>query len=254
MRSRRIDLTSSRQERRALEAKFPLPSSLEDVDWTNYDFLDLGCSGGDSIPYCERRFGARRGLGVDNNPAKVATARAAGLHAVLGDGTRLDEAPGLADGIRVRFVSMIHFLEHLPNAKTAEMVVRSAARVATDFIFIRHPSFEGEAYLAQLGLRQYWWHWTGHLNHLRVSDYCDMFDRLGLHQYLIRYREPFWDSENRTILTMDEAKDQHNFDPALHRIRPKLKFAEPIWREQEIFVPIRAFDLEEWSAITKVSA
>jgi hypothetical protein len=53
---------------------------------------------------------------------------------------------------------------------------------------------------------------------------------------------------------MDEAKDQHNFDPALHHIRPKLKFAEPIWREQEIFVPIRAFDPEEWSAITKVSA
>jgi hypothetical protein len=33
---------------------------------------------------------------------------------------------------------MVHFLEHLPDAKTAEMVVRSAAQVATDFLFIRH--------------------------------------------------------------------------------------------------------------------
>ena len=250
MSSRVLNLTSSKQKQVEIDRKLP-PASLEEVDWTNYDFLDLGCSAGGSIPYCERRFGARYGLGLDNDPAKVAKARLAGLHVVLGDGKRLGKAPGLADGIRVRFVSMVHFLEHLPNAKTAEMVVRSAAEVATDFLFIRHPSFEGEAYLAQLGLRQYWWHWTGHPTHLRISDYCGMFDRLGLHQYLIRYKQPVWDSMNRTILTTEEPKDQHKFDQARHRVRRKVKFAQPLWREQEIFVALRAFDPEEWSAISK---
>jgi hypothetical protein len=249
---RRLNLASGEPEKLELRPKVP-PSSLEEVDWTNYDFLDLGSSAGDSIPYCEHRFGARRGLGLDNDPAKVARARRAGRHVVLSDGTRLAEAPGLSEGKRVRFVSMVHFLEHLPNAKIAEMVVRSAAEVATDFLFIRHPSFEGEAYLSLLGLRQYWWHWTGHPNHLHISDYCGMFDRLGLHQYLIRYRQPLRDSMNRTILTTEEPMDQHKFDPAIHRMKRKVMFVEPLWREQEIFVALRAFDTKGWAAISKAA-
>jgi hypothetical protein len=51
---------------------------------------------------------------------------------------------------------------------------------------------------------------------------------------------------------MDQPKDQHDFDPAVHRVRPKLEFAEPAWREQEIFVALRAFDPQEWSTISKV--
>jgi SAM-dependent methyltransferase len=230
---------------------FPAPASLDQVDWARYDFIDFGCSAGNSIPYCQRRFHARHGLGVDIDPAKVAKARAAGLHAVQADGARLAEAFGLAEGLRVKFVSMIHFLEHLPSARVAEEIIASAAKVGTDFLFIRHPSFEGEAQLAHLGLRQYWWEWTGHPNHLRVSDYCTMFDRLGLHQYLIRYHEPIGDSAHQSILRSDEPKDQHSFDPTRHRTRPEVRFAEPLWREQEIFVALRAFEVDEWSRITK---
>ena len=234
-----------------VDSNFPPPASLDQVDWRRYDFIDFGCSAGDSIPHCQRRFRARQGLGVDIDPAKIAKARSAGLHAVQADVAQLAKTLGSTEGMRIKFVSMIHFLEHLPNARVAEEVMASAAKVGTDFLFIRHPSFEGEAQLAHLGLRQYWWDWTGHPNHLRVSDYCTMFDRLGLHQYFVRYHEPIWDSTHWTILRSDERKDQHSFDPTQHRPRPDARFTEPLWREQEIFVALRAFDLGEWSTITK---
>lgn len=230
------------------------PSAAPSVDWTAYDFLDLGCSAGGSIPYCRSRFRAGRGLGVDVDPTKIAKAKAAGLDALLFDATSLATLPGLGDGgRRVRFVSMLHFLEHLPTAAIAEDVLRSAAAVATDFLFVRHPSFEGEAYLAELGLRQYWWDWKGHKTHLRVVDLCLMLDRLGLHQYAVRYREPVWDSRHRSVLCAAEPPDQPSFDPARHRSRPVLRFAQPLWEGQDIFVALRALPAEEWATLTEAA-
>jgi hypothetical protein len=55
------------------------------VDLKGFDFVDFGCSAGGSIVWAARKFGGRRGLGVDINPGKV------------------------------RFATMIDFLEHLPT-------------------------------------------------------------------------------------------------------------------------------------------
>ncbi len=223
----------------------------EDVDWSQYDFVDLGCSTGDSITYCIQRFHARRGIGVDIDKSKVLKAQAVGVDAVLADASQLAVVSSLSNADQIRFVSMVHFLEHLPDFQTVEEIIRNAAAIASDFLFIRHPSFEEEAYLTMLGLRQYWWHWTGHKSHVHVSDYCSIFDRLGLRQYMIRYQEPIWDSTHRSILTSDMPIDQHNFDPGRHRDRPYMRFDRPLWREQEIFVALRAFPPEEWNAITR---
>src|SRR5205085_12233426 len=132
------------------------------------------------LEYCTKHFGAERGIGFDIDPSKVELARDAGHDAVVADVTELD----LRD--RVKFVSMMDFLEHLPGLDAAAAVIEGAVRIATDFLFIRHPSFEGEEYLRRLGLRQYWWHWRGHPTHPQVADYCRTFDRLGLGLYMVR--------------------------------------------------------------------
>ena len=176
--------------------------TLREVDWTLFDFIDLGCSKGGSLRFCRKRFDARRGLGVDIKPAKVQQTLDAGFDAVLADATKLDVEDA------VRFVSMMDFLEHLPGLDVVEASLERAARVATDFIFIRHPSFEGEGLLENLGLRQYWWHWTGHTAHPQVADYCTMFERLGLSQYTILYREPIRDSDHPSVLPVEAPIDQ----------------------------------------------
>ena len=220
----------------------PVGPSLE-VDWSQYDFVDFGCSRGGSIDYCQRRFSARKGLGIDLDPDKVRAARDAGYDAFVADARKVPKNTG------VRFVSMLDFLEHLPSLDVVEQIIAVAADAAEDFLFIRHPSFEGEGYLAALGLRQYWWHWSGHTVHICISDYCQIFDRCGLRQYFIRYRGPILDSHHPTILTVDAPINQGEFDPAVHPSKPDIEFSEPIWRARDIFVALRSFEPREWALI-----
>jgi SAM-dependent methyltransferase len=223
--------------------------SVEDLDWSLYDFIDLGCSSGGSLRYCRERMQARRGVGVDIDPDKVAHTLSAGLDAAVGDATHLRIEN------RVRFVSMMDFLEHLPGLDAVAAVIESAAGAATDFLFIRHPSFEGEEYLAELGLRQYWWDWSGHKAHIQVADYCRIFDRLGL-QHTIRYLGPVTDSTHDSIHAID-AIDPHGWsnqgrhDPSVHPPKPYVRFARPLWRSQEILVALRPFQADEWREIVE---
>jgi GT2 family glycosyltransferase len=216
---------------------------LENVDWSEFDFVDLGCSKGGSIRFCQGRFDADRGLGVDQNHAKVAETVAAGFDAAQSDATKLDQ-----ENV-VRFVSMMDFLEHLPSLEAVEAAIEGAARAATDLLFISHPSFEGEGLAEQFGVRQYWWNWTGHTAHIKVADYRGIFERLGLHDYTIRYIDPVYDSSHSSLLPLDTPKDQHQFDPAVHPAKPAVEFPSPLWRAQRILVALRPPERAEWERL-----
>lgn len=205
------------------------------------DFLDLGASTGGSLQYCARRFGGR-GLGIDIAHEKVTRARQAGFDVLQADASNL----GLSDA--VRYVSALDFFEHLPDQATAASILRSAADAATDFLFIRHPSFEGEGYLAELGLCQYWHQWSGHPNHLTVSDYCEIFMALGLNRYAIQYVERIEHSQHSSILPLGH-RNQHEYDPTAHGDKSDIVFTEPLWRMQHIYVALREFTNEDWATI-----
>lgn len=209
-----------------------------------YDFLDLGCSRGRSLEYGRQRFGGSKGLGVDLNSTKVQEARDSGFDAIVGDARKLKVSK------QVRWVQMMDFLEHLPDVDTAERVLASSANAATDFLFIFHPSFERKYYLHSLGLRLYWWDWRTHTNHLTIGDYCEMFHRLGLDQYRIRYKTPIPSAAHPYVLSTDEPPDQHEWDPAVHRPKPDVTFDRPVWRAQEIFVATRPMPNDEWDRLT----
>jgi len=217
---------------------------LAGVDWDAVDFLDLGCSKGGSLKFCSRRFDAKRGLGVDLSPRKVELALSQGQNAVLGDATSLGVEK------RVRFVSMLNFLEHLPSLEVVEATIAQAARAATDFLFIRHPSFEGEGFAEILGVRQCWWHWRGHTAHIRVSDYCAMFHRLGLDRYKILYGEEVHDTGHESVIPVDAPVDSQQYDPAMMSAKPLVGFPQPLYMGQTIFVPLRDFEPQEWAQMT----
>jgi hypothetical protein len=221
---------------------------LQQVDWDRYGFIDLGASSGGSLRFCEKRFARGPGIGVDIDSAKVEKARERGLDVVEADATSLE-----LDDV-VSFVSMMDFCEHLPGLHVVEAIVASAARAARDFIFIHHPSFEAENYLVTKGVRQYWHNWTGHTAHIRISDYCEIFDRLGLTQYMVRFTDRVSDSNHPSVLPLSAAKNQHEYDPEAHGEKPYVAFDEPVWRSQDIFVAVRPFAPAEWKQVTDTTA
>jgi hypothetical protein len=210
------------------------------------DFIDLGASRGNSLLYCQKLFGGR-GVGIDVNPRKVEEARAKGLDVVLADARTLELPRG------VRFVSACDFLEHLPDLATAREILAGVARAATDFIFIRHPSFEGEEMLRAHGLRQYWHNWSGHPNHMRVSDFCEAFADLGLNRYAICYRERIEHSSHPSIIPLGARRNSGRYEPELHGPKPDVDLPEPVFRAQFIFVALRDFRRREWERIVSAA-
>ena len=213
------------------------------MGWPEADFLDLGCSKGGSLRWATNRYGGT-GLGIDIEPRKVAAAREAGRLAFEGDATKLPA------GLSVRFVLMSDFLEHLPSLDVVEQVIGEAARVATDFLLIRHPSFEGRGFLEQIGLRQYWWNWTGHKSHIQVADYCSMFDRLGLQQYTVRYKRRITHSMDESIVPLSAPRDGSAFVRERDGAKPSIPLPAPVWRSQTIVIQLRPMPASEWSDIT----
>lgn len=230
--------------RRGRGSAVEAPISLDAVEWSDYDFIDFGSSSGGSLEHCKRRFGAHRGMGIDTDPTKADIARGNGLAVVLADATQLEVDKS------VRFASMLDFLEHLPDLAAVEAAILAATRAATDFVYIKHPSFEGQPYLGSLDLAQYWWQWTGHRCHITVADFHAMFARLGLTDYIVRYEQQITDSDHPSIVPADGPRNSHEYDPASHPPKPYVRFSEPVWRLQEIFIALRAIGPSEWQAIT----
>ena len=144
------------------------------INLSLYDFVDFGCSKGGSIDFAVKKLGGSRGVGLDVDPRKVEATRQAGYEAHIADVSELDpEKLGTT-----RFVVMAHFLEHLPTLDAASRCIRSAVRVADEFVFIRQPYFDADEYLASLGLRLYWSHWRGHKNHMKAADFHDILGDL----------------------------------------------------------------------------
>ncbi|MBR5230846.1 MAG: class I SAM-dependent methyltransferase [Clostridia bacterium] len=49
--------------------------SLENLDFNRYDYLDFGCSSGNSLSYGSKYFGGTACLGVDIDQEKIAEAQ-----------------------------------------------------------------------------------------------------------------------------------------------------------------------------------
>jgi len=208
--------------------------AADDIDLDDVDFLDLGASQGSSLEFATRRLGGRRGLGIDSDPRKVAQVRAKGLACLEGDATQLD----LPDGC-VRFVLMSHFLEHLPDLGAVRRTLGSAARVATDFLFIRGPYFDADGYLASLGLKFFWSHWSGHKTHLTLYDLHLLLRDLGLVDHVLLAADRLTDSAHPAIHPLASPINQHEYDPEVHPPKPRIAFHVPVYYEMVCGVRLR---------------
>lgn len=201
------------------------------ADWGAYDFIDLGAGSGGSIRHCSWRFKAR-GVGIEQSAARVAQAREAGIDVVHGDGA-------LFDGEKVvRFVTMMNMLEHLPDLQVVESVLARAIKAARQFIFIRHPSFEGEEEARRRNYIVGHWQGPGHTAHVKLSEFAAMFRRLGVGPVVVNSMAPIRHTSHEIILGLHGEKPNEAIDP-------------PIWVRHDIFVQVAPIPVDDWENITK---
>ena len=207
---------------------------------TRVELLDLGCGPGRGLDAAIRRFGVE-GMGIELNHNKVVRAQANGLAVYRAD--ILDLEP--ADFPAVKYVNLDNVLEHLPTLEAVEDVLERACRIASSLVYIRHPSFEDEAYLEGLGLKQYWADWPGvHTAKVLVREFTAMANRLGVYRMVVNPVRRAVDSNDPTILPLNAPPHQVRtdrtagainaapvgaYDVELHGQKPFVVFDRPVY-------------------------
>lgn len=197
------------------------------------DFVDFGASIGGSIDFAQRVLGGKRPLGIDIDPEKVARMTAEGFDCIEADVTALDLPEN-----SVRFVVMSHFLEHLPSLDHVRMAIQSAARVATEFLFIQGPYFDVDEEFAARGLKFYWSDWYGHTCHLTTFQLVEILESLSLSIHRVMFAGEVSGSDDVTIHALASQRNQHNFDPDLHPQKPEINFESSLYREMVCVVSL----------------
>lgn len=193
------------------------------MDLSSYDFVDLGCSTGGSLKYGQKILGGERGLGIDIDPRKVERTRQQGFDAEVMDATQLAHQPD-----SVSFVTMIHFLEHLPNLDLAAKCIESAIIAAEDYVLFRQPWFDSDAQLAEVDCKFFWSDWSGHTLHLGVGDIAGILTEhaRGMDWAIFGYKQVL-SSSDPNVVPMSSKRNRHHYDPETDEPK-RYKVLEPV--------------------------
>jgi hypothetical protein len=221
---------------------------------SSYDVVDFGCSNGASLQFAFDVMGCKTGIGFDIDPRKVARTRELGFEAEVADLTDPTHFSG-----RARLAILSHFLEHVPNATMATKILGTAAKVCSEYFFVRQPWFDCDGPLAQLGLKLYWSDWHGHTNNMTSMQLYLALKRLlekgEIHSFTIFGNIPVKHSSHEVIVPLDRPTDGQKYDPETDEPKPDTAFSFPCYREivalvgcspeydsTDLFPPFKAYD------------
>lgn len=204
---------------------------MQKFNISNYNFIDFGCSKGNSIKEAIKFYGGDKGLGIDIDPNKVKETNEEGFDAIVQDATTFSEYHPKS----VEFVTMIHFLEHLPGASLAKKCIASAVELSTDFVYIRQPFFDSDSYLFENDLKFYWSDWSGHTNQmtsLQFHNIVNPMKTLGdINSFKIYGLRKVGSSRDTTIHSLNSPVDQHHFNPDIHPEKNIITFEQKVFKE-----------------------
>ncbi|RFP90972.1 hypothetical protein DZK27_01495 [Rhodobacteraceae bacterium 63075] len=207
------------------------------IDLSKYDFVDFGCSAGGSMEFAKKHWGYDNGIGIDIDPRKVEKTRALGFNAEIADLTKPMSFSGKA-----RFSILAHVLEHIPNARMAAQIMRTAAMISSEFILIRQPWFDSDGPLAQKGLKLYWSDWDGHTNHMSSLQLYLPLKRMQdeglISAFSIWGNTPVKGSGDSVVVPLDSPLDRHHYDPETDMPKADIEFDFPCYREVMAYVSV----------------
>lgn len=201
-----------------------------------YDFVDLGCGIGGSIKWIQDRFDVETHLGIDNRPNDVQKAINMGYNVILDDITNNNMFP------KSKFITMIHFLEHLKNEKDVEYVIKKSIKSAREFIFIKGPTFENIEYLKQFDYKITWTDWVGHSTMVTKNMLENIINKIGL-EYKIGFQYPILNSNSNEIIPISSPTDTIIYDKSLG-IKKYIEF-KCVYREIYCFININCPNWKE---------
>lgn len=192
-----------------------------------YDFVDFGCSTGDSLQFGFDSFGAKYGLGLDINQSKVDQTIVRGYEAFCMDVTKLDQSENI-----VSFAILSHFLEHLPGYRMARKCVTAGMSVARDFVLIKQPWFDSDGYLFDHGLKFFWSDWRGHDYAMSKLELYRAIRDSGISCKTRFYgRRPVNQSTDLAIHPYSAPYDQHAYCEKTHGAKPVVDICIPTYYE-----------------------
>ncbi len=213
------------------------------INGNQYDFIDFGASKGGCIDFAKQRLAGTNGLGIDISRDKVDLMRRNGYECILGDITNLANIPDNS----VRFVTMSHVLEHLPNIEAIKDAIAEAARISTDFLFMQGPFFDADEYLLRKGFKFFWSSWRGHTYHLTTNILGGVLEEYNFRPFEIFVRLPVTSSEDQSIHPISSPVDQHEYNEKTHPYKKIIEFNVPVYKEIVCYVRLKEF--AEWKDI-----
>jgi len=202
------------------------------------DFIDLGCGIGGSIDWVRNRFGCETYLGIDSRISDVRTGINNGYNIILGDVTNDDIIFPES-----RFITMLHFLEHLKDEEAVEKVIKKSIESATEFIFIKGPYFDSKDYLKQFDLKLTWTDWLGHTTDVTKNSLEKIINKFGL-EFKIGFQYSILNSDSNEIIPISSPINTIVYDELLG-VKKYVEF-EGVYREIYCFININC---PNWSEI-----
>ncbi len=202
---------------------------IEEKFFETLNYIDIGCSKGDSLDFLQKVLPLKRGIGIDIDNQKIKIAKERGFDVHLMD---IFDIPNKK---LINFSTLFHILEHLtPDISTYEFLNKIIS-FSKDFVFIRQPYFDADNLLAKAGLKFFWSDWHGHPNHMLHKDFVKIFERLREEKLILDYtiygHIPILDSSSDTLLPLSVPIDQLGYDKSKHGEKPIVKFNFLAFRE-----------------------
>lgn len=201
------------------------------------DFVDLGCGSGGSIGWVQNRFASKTHLGIDNRVSDVRNGINNGYNIILGDITNEDVMFP-----ECRFITMLHFLEHLKDEETVEKVIKKSIESASEFIFIKGPYFDSMDYLKQFDLKLTWTDWLGHTTDVTKNMLERIINKFGM-EFKIGFQYSILNSDSNEIIPVSSPIDTITYDELLGN-KKHVEF-EGVYREIYCFININSPNWDE---------
>jgi hypothetical protein len=200
------------------------------------DFVDFGCGIGGSIEWAKAKFGGETYLGIDNRTYEVSKAVEKGFNVILADLNDEIDLP------QCRYVTMLHFLEHLENEQTVKKNLKKAIKIASDFVFIKVPFFDATEYLKTLDFRLTWTNWKGHKTPITFEMLKNILNEFSV-QFKIGYQYPVLNSDSKEIIPLSSPIDTLLYDEKLG-LKKFVEF-ENVYREMYCYININCKNFKQ---------